>query len=243
MDTADRLPYENYIKALTEISRAITSDVFLEDLLKLIVMVTAQVTGVAICSLWLIDDPEGAEPKIRLKATQAIAPEYVRDRSLGLNEGVVGAVVKKKRPLLIPDVLKNRRFKEKEMARRLGLVSMLGVPLQVQDERVIGVLNCFTAEPHDFTETEINLVTAVANQAAVAILNAELMIQAKVIQEELESRKRIERAKEIVMHRRKMKGDEAYRWLRKRSMDSRKSLREVAEAILLSEELYVDIST
>ncbi len=243
MDTADRLPYENYIKALTEISRAITSDVFLEDLLKLIVMVTAQVTGVAICSLWLIDDPEGAEPKIRLKATQAIAPEYVRDRSLGLHEGVVGAVVKKKRPLLIPDVLKNRRFKEKEMARRLGLVSMLGVPLQVQDERVIGVLNCFTAEPHDFTETEINLVTAVANQAAVAILNAELMIQAKVIQEELESRKRIERAKEIVMHRRKMKGDEAYRWLRKRSMDSRKSLREVAEAILLSEELYVDIST
>jgi signal transduction protein with GAF and PtsI domain len=240
MDTADRLPYENYIKALTEISQAITSDVFLEDLLKLIVMVTAQVTGVAICSLWLIDDREGPEPKIRLKATQAIAPEYVRDRSLGLNEGVVGAVVKKKRPLQIPDVLKNRRFKEKEMARRLGLVSMLGVPLQVQDERVIGVLNCFTAEPHDFTETETNLVTAVANQAAVAILNAELMIQAKVIQEELESRKLIERAKEVVMHRRKMKGDEAYRWLRKRSMDSRKSLREVAEAILLSEELYVE---
>lgn len=238
MDTVDRLPYENYIKALTEISRAITSDVFLEDLLKLIVMVTAQVTGVAICSLWLIDDPDGADAKIRLKATQAIAPEYVRDRSLGLNEGVVGAVVKKKRPLLIPDVLKNRRFKEKEMARRLGLVSMLGVPLQVQDDRVIGVLNCFTAEPHDFTETEINLVTAVANQAAVAILNAELMIQAKVIQEELESRKMIERAKEIVMHRRNMKGDEAYRWLRKRSMDSRKSMREVAEAILLSEELY-----
>jgi GAF domain-containing protein len=238
MDTVDRLPYENYIKALTEISRAITSDVFLEDLLKLIVMVTAQVTGAAICSLWLIDDPDGAESKIRLKATQAIAPEYVRDRSLGRNEGVVGAVAKKKRPLLIPDVLKNRRFKEKEMARRLGLVSMLGVPLQVQDERVIGVLNCFTAEPHEFTETEINLVTAVANQAAVAILNAELMIQAKVIQEELESRKRIERAKEIVMHRRNMKGDEAYRWLRKRSMDSRKSMREVAEAILLSEELY-----
>jgi AmiR/NasT family two-component response regulator len=66
------------------------------------------------------------------------------------------------------------------------------------------------------------------------------MIQAKVIQEELESRKLIERAKEIVMHRRKMKGDEAYRWLRKRSMDSRKSLREMAEAILLSEELYVE---
>ena len=43
--------YDNYIKALTEISRAITSDKYLEDILRLIVMVTAKVTGVEICSL------------------------------------------------------------------------------------------------------------------------------------------------------------------------------------------------
>jgi AmiR/NasT family two-component response regulator len=48
----------------------------------------------------------------------------------------------------------------------------------------------------------------------------------------------VERAKEIIMQRRKIKGNEAYRWIQKRSMDTRKSIRDIAEAIVLSEELY-----
>ena len=228
--------HEKYIKALMDISRVITSDLYLEDILKLIVMVTAKVTGVEICSLWLID--ESVTPKkIRLKATQAIDPDYVKDRSLNMDEGVVGFVVTNKRPFTIKDVLKEPRFKEKEMAKKLGLVSMVGVPLQVKDEKVIGTLNCFTAKPHKFSETEVNLITAVANQAAAAIINTELMVKTKVIQEELETRKLVERAKEILMRRRKMDGNDAFQWIQKRSMDSRKSMRHVAEAILLSEEL------
>ncbi|OEU62716.1 MAG: histidine kinase [Desulfobacterales bacterium S5133MH16] len=227
--------HDKYIKALMDISRAITSDLYLEDILKLIVMVTAKVTGVEICSLWLID--EGVTPKkITLKATQALDPYYLKDRSLNMDEGVVGYVTTHKRPLIIKNVLNEPRFKEKEMAKKLGLVSMVGVPLQVQDEKVIGVLNCFTAEPHEFSETEVNLITTVANQAATAIINTELMVKTKVIQEELETRKLVERAKEILMRRRKMNGNDAFRWIQKKSMDSRKSLRLVAEAILLSEE-------
>lgn len=236
MEKIEPRTYDQYIKALTDISRAITSDLFLEDLLKLIVMVTAKVTGVEICSLWLIDENENP-PMIRLKATQAIDPEYVHDRSLNLNEGVVGHVVTNRRPLTIKDVLKNRKFKEKDMARRLGLVSMIGVPLQLKDEKVIGVLNCFTAAPHTFSQTEVNLLTAVANQAAVAILNTELMVKTRIIQEELETRKMVARAKEVLMQRRNISGDEAHRWIQKRSMDSRKTIRQVAEAVLLSEEL------
>jgi AmiR/NasT family two-component response regulator len=55
----------------------------------------------------------------------------------------------------------------------------------------------------------------------------------------LETRKLVERAKEILMHRKQLKGDEAYRWLQKRSMDTRKSMRQVAEAVILSEELSI----
>ena len=228
--------YEKYIKALTDISSAITSEHYLEDILKLIVMVTAKVTGVEICSLWLIDESE-KPVKIRLKASQAIEPAYVRDRALTMKEGVVGYVITHNQPLIVKDVLKEPRFKEKEMAKKLGLVSMVSVPLQVRDEKVIGVLNCFTAKPHEFSETEVNLITAVANQAAVAILNTELMVKTKVIQEELETRKLVERAKEVLMRKRNMGGDEAHRWIQKRSMDSRKSIRNIAEAILLSDEI------
>lgn len=228
---------DKYLKALMDISRAINSDLYLEDILKLIVMVTAKVTGVEICSLWLID--EDKEPKeLRLKATQTIDPEYVQDRVLTINEGVVGHVAAQQQPLLIPDVLEEPRFKEKEMARKLGLKSLASVPLQVRDEKVIGVLNCFTSEYHDFTENEVNLIKAVANQAAVAIFNSELMVKTRVIQEELETRKLVERSKEVLMRRMDLSADEAYRWIQKKSMDSRKPMRQVAEAILLSEDMY-----
>ncbi len=237
MDSNPTRTYDEYIRALTDISRAITSDLYIEDLLKLIVMVTAKVTEVEICSLWIINEEE-SPPKIRLKATQSISPEYIKDRSLTLNEGVVGQVVTQKKPLTLKNILKSRRFKEKEMAKKLGLVSMIGIPLKTKDEKVIGVLNCFTSQPHDFSEREINLLRAVANQSAVAIVNTELMVKTRVIQEELATRKKIEQAKEILMHSRQLTGEEAYQWMRKRAMDSRKSLHEVADAILLSNELF-----
>lgn len=236
MEKLAQQTYDKYIKGIMDISRAITSDLYQEDILKLIVMVTAKVTGVEICSLWLID--EGSDPlKIRLTATQSIDPDYLKDRSLSMNEGIVGYVAAQKKPIIISNVLEEPRFKEKEMAKRLGLVSMVSVPLQVKNEKVIGVLNCFTAEPHDFSETEVNLIQTVANQAAVAIVNTELMVKTRVIQEELETRKLVERAKEILMLRRGKTGEQAYRWIQKRSMTTRKSMRSVAEAILLSEEL------
>src|SRR4030043_1124285 len=121
--------YDKFIKALMDISQAITSDLYLEDILKLIVMVTAKVTGVEICSLWLVDDSK-KDKKIRLKATQAIDKEYVKDRVLNMNEGVVGHVATNGEPLIVKDVLREPRFKEKEMARKLGLVSMVGIPMK-----------------------------------------------------------------------------------------------------------------
>jgi GAF domain-containing protein len=236
MEKSNQHTYDHYIKALMDIGQAITSDLFLEDLFKLIVMVTAKVTGVEICSLWLVDENENPQV-IRLRATQAIDREYVKDRVLRLHEGVVGYVVSTQRPLIIEDVLANERFKEKEMAAKLGLVSMVSVPLQGREDKVMGVLNCFTAKPHVFSETDINMLAAVASQAAVAIHNTELIIKTRVIEQELKSRKIIERAKEILMHRRQMSGEDAYRWIRKRSMDARKSMLDIAEAIVLSDEL------
>jgi signal transduction protein with GAF and PtsI domain len=236
MDIHSPANHDDYLKALMDISRAVTSDLYLEEILKLIVMVTAKVTGVEICSLWLIDET-AAPPVVRLKATQAIDSDYIHDRSLGLDEGVVGHVASRGKPLMVADVTAEPRFKEKDMARKLGLVSMLGVPLAIRGGKVIGVLNCFTARRHTFSETEVNLISTVANQAAAAILNTELKLKAQLIKEELETRKRVERAKEILMRRRSMTGPDAFRWIQKRSMDSRKSMREVAEAILLSEDL------
>jgi signal transduction protein with GAF and PtsI domain len=225
--------FEKTIEALTLISEAITSDQFIEEVLRLIVIVTAEAMNSKVCSLWLLDEKSQA---LTIRATQSINRDYLKERALKVGEGVVGLVAQERRPRQCLDVLTDQHFKEKELARKMSLTSMLSVPMIVK-ERVIGVINCYTSEPHEFTETEVNLLTTVANQAAVAIYNTELMVKSQVIREELEVRKLIERAKDVLIVKREMSGEEAFRWIQKRAMDSRKSMREVSEAVILAAEL------
>jgi AmiR/NasT family two-component response regulator len=63
------------------------------------------------------------------------------------------------------------------------------------------------------------------------------MVKTKVIQEELETRKLVERAKGILMKELSLDEEESFRRIRKKSMDSRRSMREVAEAIILAHEI------
>jgi glutamate dehydrogenase (NAD(P)+) len=221
------------IKALSRISEAITSDLYLEDILRLIVTVTAQVMNSKICSLWLIDEKD---KEFKLRATQTISKEYLKERSLKLGEGVVGFVARQRKPAAILDVLKEPRYKEKELAKKEGLCSMLSVPMEVKG-KVLGVINCYTSSPHKFSKTEIDVLITVANQAAIAIENTELMVKTKVIQEELESRKLVEKAKGVLMKDRKISEEDAFRIIQRQSMNSRKSMREVAEAIILMQEI------
>ena len=66
MDKISLNMYDKYIKGIMEISEAITSDRYLEDILKLVVMVVAKVTGVDICSLWLIEkSKKGKQARLR----------------------------------------------------------------------------------------------------------------------------------------------------------------------------------
>lgn len=159
------------INALLEISKAIASGLYLEDVLRLIVTVTANVMDSKICSLWILDE---RDQKLKLKATQSISEEYLKERSLGLGEGVVGHVALHNRPMAIVDVLKEPLYKEKELARREGLVSMLSVPMCIK-EKVIGVINCYTSYPRTFSKSEEEMLLTVANQAAICIENSGLM--------------------------------------------------------------------
>lgn len=227
------ISYEEQISALTKISKAISSDIYLEDILRLIVTVTAEMMDSNICSLMLIDEKKN---ELVIRATQSISEGYNKKPPLKIGEGVAGKAAKENKPIAIKDVTKEREYKHKDLAKKEGLCSLLCVPLTAKS-KVIGVINCYTSKPHDFSETEINILTSVANQAAVAIENAELMVKSKVIQEELETRKRIERAKGILMNENGITEEQAYLKIRKYSMDSRKTMREVAEAIILAADM------
>lgn len=225
--------YKAYIGTLSKISKAITSDLYLGDVLKLIVTLTANVMKAKICSLWLLDEKT---QELKIRATQAMSEEYLKERSLKFGEGIVGLVAKEKKPIIIHDISKDPRYKEKKLAKKEKLISMLSVPMLIK-KRAIGVINCYTTTPYKFTKSDIDLLSTVANQAAVAIENTELLVRTKVVQEELDTRKKIERAKGILMREQNLTEDEAYNLIRKSSMDKRVHMKEVAEAIILSHEI------
>lgn len=224
---------KEYLSTLTKISKAITSDLYLEDILKLIVNLTASVMNAKICALWLLDE---ATQELRIRATQALSKEYLKERALKVGEGVVGRVARDKEPMVILNVSEDDRYNAKRLAKKEGFVSMLSVPMIVKG-KVIGVTNVYTVKPYEFTKSDIDLLSAVANQAAVAIENTELLVKTKVIQEELETRKKVEKAKGILMKEQSFSEEEAFNLIRKSSMNKRVSMKDIAEAIILSYEI------
>ncbi|OGS23079.1 MAG: histidine kinase [Elusimicrobia bacterium RIFOXYA2_FULL_39_19] len=231
--TRNKTDHNDFINAVSKISKAITSDLYLEDILKLIVTVTAQVMKSEICSIMLFDVKQGA---LDIKATQSMSEEYIKKGSLKIGEGIAGKVLKENKPIQVLDVLNEPEFKFKDMAKKLGLKSLLCVPLDVKG-KPIGALNCYTSFFHKFTDSEIAVLTTVANQAAVVIENANLLVTSNILKEELETRKLVEKAKGIIMKQYGHSEEDAYRLLQKKSMDARKTLRAVAEAVILAKEI------
>lgn len=217
------------LEAISNVSKMITSNLYLEEILRLTVTVTAEIMNSKICSLMLIDEKTS---ELVLKATQSMSDVYNKKPNLKIGEGIAGKVALQNKPMSVHDLSNEPEYKYKAIAAKEGLRSLLSVPLAVKG-RVIGVLNNYTSAPHKFTNDEINILTTVANQAAIVIENAELMVQTKIIQDELQARKVVERAKGILMREQKMSEEEAFRKIQKQSMDMRKSMREIAEAIIL----------
>jgi len=221
------------IKAIYEISKAITSDMYLEDILKLIVSVTAEITGSKICSIMLVDEKTNT---IKIRATQSMSNEYIKKEPLKIGEGIAGKVVKEGVPIYIEDVRESNEYKYRDIAKTEKLISMLSVPMKVKN-KVIGVLNIYTPVVHKFSEKEVEIISSIANQAAIVIENTELMVKTKILEEELETRKKVEKAKGILMKDLGIDENEAFEKLRKASMDKRKSLREIAESIIIASEI------
>lgn len=232
-----RLFTETKLKALqfdslVKVSQTISSEKYLDEILNLIVVVTAEMLNSKICSIMLLD-PKGTELVIR--ATQSLSEDYKKKPNLKVDSSLTGEVLKTRRPLVVGDVRHEKRYFYRNIAVKEGLSSMLAVPMIVKDVAV-GVINIYTKEPHIFTQQEIDVLQMVANQAAVAVENTKLMDEALKAKEALATRKLVERAKGILMQMQGLSEDAAYRMINKKSMDTCRSMKEIAESIILMSE-------
>jgi GAF domain-containing protein len=221
------------LSPMVKIAEAITSDLYIEDILKLIVTVTAEVLNSPICSLMLLDEKK---KELSVRATQSVSENYNRKPNIRLGEGIAGIACQTGKPVTSLDVREDDRYLNRDIAIKENLCSLLCVPLMVKGTS-IGVLNVYTAAPHEFSQGEIAIIRTIANQAAILIENFRLVVETQVIREELDTRKAVERAKGILMKKEDLSEEEAYGIIRKFSMDQRKSMRDISEAIILSEDM------
>ncbi len=161
-------------ESLLKIGRGIVERLELSELLPLVTRSVNRIMGTQLCALLLRHGDE-----LRLAAHEGLDAEVVRAfDGLRVGDSLSGWVAQHGRPLAVPDMKKDPRAKFADITERHGYRSFLCVPLRRGTES-IGTLEVVTKEPRRFGADEQELMTAFADQAAVAIENARLFEEAR----------------------------------------------------------------
>ena len=143
---------------LHEFARLATQARDWDELMRTLVERTTEALHVEVCSFYLLDHVTG---RLTLTATNGLDRDQVGRVSLATGEGITGAAAVARRPIEVPDVRLDPRFKYLRGFDLAGLTSMLSVPLTWND-RVVGVLNVQTVATRRFTPEEINFMATIA---------------------------------------------------------------------------------
>jgi phosphotransferase system enzyme I (PtsP) len=133
-----------------------------EALVNAVVDETREATRTQVCSLYLWDEPA---QRLVLMATNGLAKEGVGLVKMRMGQGVTGWVAKHRRPLVVPDTRKERRFHWIPGLDQAKFTSMLSVPV-LAGAHLVGVINVQTEQTHHFSGDEVALLSEIANHVA-----------------------------------------------------------------------------
>jgi len=201
----------------------------LEDLLADVVEFVTSVVKCDSCFIYVLEGEE-----LVLRASKNPHPEAVDRLKLRVGQGITGWVAKHKEPVLIPrDASSDPRFKLFNELPEDRFEAFLSVPL-VSRGRLVGVINVQNRDPHRYSEREIGLVATIGFLVGAETEMARLEGRNSELAERLEARTLVERAKGILQSDLGITEREAYQKLQRQSQQMRKSMKDIAEAIVLS---------
>ncbi|MFQ5846236.1 MAG: GAF domain-containing protein [Candidatus Methylomirabilales bacterium] len=171
------------LRVLNRLSHVVASALDTREVIHAVVQAAGQLFEDSEVNFWLVEK-EGET--LRLEADKSPHSHLRGHDRIQTGEGFAGWVVREKRPLLIPDVQKDRRAKNGEWHRAEGFHAFIGVPLLV-GEKCLGSLNVFRRSLKAFDEEEQDVLSAFADEVAVALENARLFGQVAKGKQEWES--------------------------------------------------------
>lgn len=213
-----------HLSTLAQVGQIIVSGAYLDEMLQLIVAFISELTHVRLCSILLV---ESGKNNLVLKASKASGQDSQPRTDLLPDRSLLARVLKEKKPVHV-------HAAGDESGR--NSTSLLAVPMIVKGH-VVGIINVYYPPDREFSREEMRLLSTIADQAGLAIENTKLAVEVRESQEALQTRKLVDRAKAILQKQASLPEHEAYRRLQEQSMRSRKSMREIAEAVILGAEL------
>lgn len=155
---------------LYEVARSITSSLRLRSVLDLIATSAMQVMAARGCGIRLLDHETG---ELRPVTMHGLSEEYLNKGMVSRENSPLDRRVLAGEAVQVLDVRSDPNFQYPEAADAEGLRSVLSVPL-TSKQSPLGVIRVYARTRRRFRQREIDLLTAFAHQAAVAIENAEL---------------------------------------------------------------------
>jgi len=220
------------VSSLNRIAGRISSSLPIDAVLLDVVEVMSALTCCDACSIYLLDNDEFV-----LRASNDSGSRRVNHLALNRGQQSAGWLMGQREPVSGS----RRAFSDTRPAHfselpEEGYEAFLTVPI-VSGGRLFGVINLQNRNPYQYNPREISLAMTLGFMVGAKVNCARLEAENALLDARLRSRKLVERAKGILQREMKISEDAAYRAMRQESQHMRKSMREIAEAVLLTDNL------
>jgi uroporphyrinogen-III synthase len=230
--SVDRTGDVSDMDALHEIGSRIAAADPIHGVLARVVHFVSSLVRCDSCFAYVLEDDV-----LVLRASKNPHPEAVDRLTLRLGHGITGWVAEHRQPVAVSEsAFEDPRFQLFNELPEDRYQAFLSVPV-VSRGKLVGVINVQHRQPHHHRPREIQLISTIGFLVGAEIEMARLECENTKLAERLEERKLIDRAKGILQRDLGLTEEEAYLTLQRQSRQRRKSKRDIAEAIIIGDEV------
>ena len=231
-DAGVKVTSRSDIDVLHEIGSSIAAADPLHEVLSRVVAFVSSVVQCDSCFVYVLD-----EDTLVLRASKTPHPDVVDRLKLRVGEGITGWVAEHRQPVAVGNhAFQDPRFQTFNELPEDRYEAFLSVPV-LSRSKLVGVINLQHRQPHEHTRREIQIISMIGFLVGAEIEMARLEVENSQLSERLETRKVLDRAKGILQRDLGITEEDAYLTIQRQSRQRRKSKREIAEAIILGDEL------
>lgn len=228
----DSVPTKSDIDLLHEIGSRIAAADPLHTVLSRVVQFVTAVVRCDSCFVYVLEQHD-----LVLRASKTPHPDLVDRLKLRVGQGITGWVAEHRQPVAVSTrAFEDSRFLLFNELPEDRYEAFLSVPV-LSRGKLVGVINVQHRQPHAHSQREMQTISMAGFLIGAEIEMARLEAENNQLSERLEERKVVDRAKGILQRELGLSEEEAYVTIQRQSRQRRKTKKEIAEAIIIGEEV------